>query len=215
MFRYARHCCACLALAGALASARPAGASTADQGLAAATNMAAIYQRLCLEAFPDPQAMGRALEASQATRLPPHDSEALLNGEPGSAWHLSTATADYTLTIEDAPYTTCALRRMTRDGFSTALPYVSALQSYARRRGLVMGAVGQLDQVLDGGASETVLATPLTARPKKGAAEPAPAETSMYVTTDFHGHYTGWASADAEGGSGVEIRMAHHIAAPP
>jgi len=37
----------------------------------------------------------------------------------------------------------------------------------------------------------------------------------MYVITNYHGHYTGWAALDADGGDGVEVKMAHQVVGGP
>jgi hypothetical protein len=181
-------------------------ASSPDQGSQAATNMASIYQHICLDAFPDPKPTGAALADAHAIRMPPNETATLLRGGPGSGWRLSTATADYTVTIEAPPYSTCSVRRMTRTGLPTALPYISALQAYARRHAMVLGAVATLEQKTVDGADETILATPLTPKSAK-----AGSETSMYATADYHGHYAGWAQDDAAGGPGVEVRMEHYV----
>jgi hypothetical protein len=208
---------AALACAATPPTMRAAAAPGQEQGAQAAADMAALYQRLCLAAFPDPSAVGAALASLHAARVSPNETEGLLDGEPGSAWRIETATAQDILTIDDPPYNSCALLRITRDGFPTALPYIAAVQDYARRKSLAMGRVTSLDETLSSGATEQVLQTPLTPLRKPGrksAAPDAPAESSMYITVDFHGHYTGWSADAAAGGTGVELRMEHHIAQP-
>jgi len=41
-----------------------------------------------------------------------------------------------------------------------------------------------------------------------------PGDTSIYLSTDLHGHFNPIASPEAVGGTGVEVRMAHQIKVP-
>jgi len=187
-----------------------AAASEISQGPGAAEDMAWVYGTICLGAFPAQPAVQAALAGLHATPMADTDTKSVLDGDPGRGWRLSTKLADYIVTIEDPPYNTCAVRRMTRQGLPTALPYIASLQNYARAKSLLMGQVASLEETLSGGADRQVLATPLGSDPAK-----QPTQSSMYVSTDYHGRYTGWGALDTDGGDGVEIKMAHQITVAP
>jgi hypothetical protein len=187
-----------------------AAASDISQGPEAAEDMAWVYGTICLGAFPAQPAVQAALAGLHATPMTDADTQAALDGDPGRGWRVTTKLAEYTVTIEDPPYNTCAVRRMTRQGLPTALPYIASLQNYARAKSLLMGQLAPLEETLTGGADRQVLATPLGSDPAR-----KPTQSSMYVTTDYHGHYTGRNALDADGGDGVEIKMAHQITVAP
>jgi hypothetical protein len=203
-----RHLTISLALAlAAVLPAPHARAAGVNEELVEARDMADLYQRVCLKAFPNRAAVVATLAASQAKKLDAAAAGAALRGDPGSGWQVTTAVAAYQVTIEDPPFNTCAVSRMTPEGMATAVPYIVAVQDYARGKSLLMGQAEPLQQRTADGADVQVLASPLGGDPNK-----SPSESSMYVTTNYHGRYSGWATPYVEGGNGVEVKMAHHIA---
>ncbi len=183
-----------------------------DQGGGAAADMAALYGRICLDSFPDEPATQAALAASGARQLDAGVTATMLHADPGRAWDVRSPIADYRVTIEDPPFRTCAVRRMTREGLPTALPYLGAVNAYARQHSLGEGRVVQLNQRLPrSGADVQLLSTPLGL-----PGQTRPTEASLYISTNYHGAVSGsaWGVEDAAGGVGVEIRMAHQILPP-
>lgn len=202
-----RHSTICLALAlGTLLPPLHARAAGVNEQLVEARDMAELYQRVCLKAFPNRAAVAATLAASQAKKLDAAAAAAALQGDPGSGWQVTTAVAAYQITIEDPPFNSCAVTRMTAEGLATAMPYIVAVQDYARSKSLLMGEAEPLQQRTAEGADVQVMASPLGDDPKK-----SPTELSMYVTTNYHGRYSGWAAPYVAGGNGVAIKMAHHI----
>ncbi len=180
-----------------------------DQSLQSAADMAGVYGHVCLDAFPDQAAVSQALQGYNADLMSGGEVMAMLHADPGRGWRIATPTARYVVTIEDPPYNTCAVRRMTRVGLPTARPYIAAMNAYAGRHGLAEAPVVQLNQQMPTGASVQMLGTPLMA-----AGNPKPAETSMYVSTNYHGRFDTARYPEAAGGVGVEVRMAHQISPP-
>ena len=176
------------------------------QGPPAAADMAAVYQSICLDGFPSEAGLASALRAYDASPLTGGETMQILHADPGRGWRFRTAFANYTLTVEDPPFNTCALRRMTRMGLPTALPYVQAVKTYAARTSLAVGQMQQLNQHAPQGFDIQILGLPLLA-----AGDTTPHETSIYVTTNYHGRFDPARAQEAIGGVGVEVRMAHQI----
>jgi hypothetical protein len=189
-YRGARALIALLALIGPAAQAAPV-----DEDLVEARDMALLYQRVCLRAFPDEQAVQAALKDSRATPLGLDAVSALLHSTAGAGWVVTTAVGAYRVTIEKPPFNTCAVRRTTPDGLATAMPYIVGLQDYARSNSLLLGQVEPLEDRTAEGARVEVLATPMGTDPRA-----KPTEESMYTTTTTQDQ-------------GTEIKMSHHIAA--
>ncbi len=193
-------------------SPSPAGGLTVnlgDQGPAAAADMATLYQHICLQAFPNDDEAEAVLQKLGAIPLDQAQVAAILHDDPGQGWALSTPTAHYAVTIEAPPFHTCAIRRMTRFGLPTAQPYIAALRDYAAGHGLLMAKPGIIHSQTKSGADEQLIGTPLLA-----PGSTLPSETSIYVSTNYHGRFSPSVTPEAAGGVGVEIRMAHQILPP-
>jgi hypothetical protein len=107
----------------------------------AVVEMAAIFEAFCLKAFPDDSAVSQLTKSPGYQALSSQAVAIYLHADPGHGWRFRTTIATYVLTIEDPPYRTCALRRMTGDGFPTAVPFVDAVRRHAALRGQVMQAI--------------------------------------------------------------------------
>jgi len=93
--------------------------------------MVALYDEVCLRAFPDDSAAARAVSRYRATPLSPADVRRFLHDDPGIGWRIEGRTGRFHLTIEQAPpYHACAVRTMTAHGFSDLGPYRSAAARY-------------------------------------------------------------------------------------
>ena len=199
---------ALFAFAFMLVCLRPALAAAAptDQAEAAATEMAQLYQRFCLTAFPDKAALQAALATAAAAPLPAAEVAAILHADHGAGWRVVTKAARYVVTVEDPPYNTCAVRRMTRAGLPNADAYVDVVKQYASAHALTVGETQMLQRRTPAGASMELMGNPIL---RSTAAQPR--ESTIYVTTDYHGHFDRLANPEAVGGPGVEVRMAHQI----
>jgi len=85
--------------------------------------MIEIYDSICLRAFPDDEAVARAMTARGAAAMSEAEVRNLLHDDPGRGWNLAGRTARFQLTIEAPPYHACGLRTTTAAGFPDMAPY--------------------------------------------------------------------------------------------
>lgn len=85
--------------------------------------MLAIYDEVCLHAFPDDDGVASAMAARGATPLSRAQVRAYLHDDPGRGWRITGRTTWFDLTIEAPPFHACGLRTMTADGFPDMKPY--------------------------------------------------------------------------------------------
>jgi hypothetical protein len=95
--------------------------------------MVALYDAVCLRAFPDDEAAARAVSRYRATQLSAEDLRRFLHDDPGIGWQIEGRTGRFHVTIEQSPpYHACAVRTMTAAGFSDLSPYRSVTARYER-----------------------------------------------------------------------------------
>ena len=82
-----------------------AAATEADQKVA---RMAALYEQVCLKAFPDDNAVDRTMANLGARQLSSEDVKITLRDDPGRAWELKDGSA--TVWLELPPYHACSVR---------------------------------------------------------------------------------------------------------
>jgi hypothetical protein len=92
--------------------------------------MAALYDQICLTAFPDADAVARAVAERGAVPLSPQEVQAYLHDDPGRGWRIAGAAARFDVTIEDPPYHACGVRTMTAAGFPDLAPYRALADRY-------------------------------------------------------------------------------------
>src|SRR5436190_13435962 len=88
-----------------LALLAPAASSEADQQL---SRMAALYEEVCLTAFPDDHAVEAAMRARNAVELTPAEVSVTFHDDPGRAWNLEDH--DASVWLEFPPYHACSVR---------------------------------------------------------------------------------------------------------
>lgn len=100
--------------------------------------MIALYDEICLRAFPDDEAAGRAAAAHGGTAMSEAQVRRLLHDDPGIGWRVNGRTGLFEVTIERSPpYHACAVRTMTQNGFADLGPYQALADSYEQGRGFV------------------------------------------------------------------------------
>lgn len=98
--------------------------------------MIALYDELCLRAFPDDDAVARAVAQHDARPLSPDQVRRFLHDDPGIGWEVRGRTGPFNVTIEQSPpYHACAVRTMTADGFADLGPYQALAARYEQGRG--------------------------------------------------------------------------------
>lgn len=70
--------------------------------------MAALYDQVCLNAFPDDDAVAGLMSAQNATELSQEEVKVTMGNDPARAWRLADGTA--TVWIEFPPFHTCSVR---------------------------------------------------------------------------------------------------------
>lgn len=96
----------------------------------------ALYDEICLRAFPDDNAAAAAAARHDATPLSQRDVHRFLRDDPGIGWQLRGRTGRFDVTIEQSPpYHACAVRTMTADGFADLGPYQALASAFERGRG--------------------------------------------------------------------------------
>ena len=75
----------------------------------AVADLAALYDKVCLQAFPDDAAVERFMATTAAVRLT--EVRRYLHDDPGIGWDLPDAGGKTIVTIEAPPYHACAVRR--------------------------------------------------------------------------------------------------------
>ena len=193
-----------LLLAAALAATAPAHAAS----LADAEEMAGLFDRLCLNAFPNPAALDAEAARLHATALTPPQVQAYLHDDPGRGWSYATPLASYVITIEQPPYLACAIRRMTPAGLPSAAPFATAVNRYVAARHVTLVNAGRQDGKTQDGADLAAFQQAIF-RPDKTVAE-----TFLVILTNYHGRYQGPLSNDVGKGPGVEVRFVHQIPSP-
>ncbi|RIA45606.1 hypothetical protein DFR49_0127 [Hephaestia caeni] len=84
-----------------------AAQANADQRL---SRMTALYDQVCLQTFPDDQAVVALMEAQDATPLTSEQVKITLRDDPGRGWMIEDGDVTALLFIEDPPYHACSLR---------------------------------------------------------------------------------------------------------
>lgn len=92
--------------------------------------MIALYDEICLRAFPDDKAAGDAAARHHATPLSQAQVRIYLHEDPGYGWQIDGRTARFNVTIEAPPFHACAIRTMTADGFADLGPYRALANRY-------------------------------------------------------------------------------------
>jgi len=100
-----------------LASAADTGALEADLRL---SNMTALYEHVCLKAFPDDRAVEALLKTQDARELSPEEVKVTMGDDPARGWALKEGWA--TVWVEFPPFHACSVRWNT--------PQVGALDGY-------------------------------------------------------------------------------------
>lgn len=200
-------------LCGLLLSRQAQGAPRAQDTAAASSDaqeMADIFDRFCLRAFPDDRAIDAAAAQDKLAAMSPAQVKQYLHDDPGTGWYDHTSLATYAITIEHPPVRACAVRRMTGSGFSTAAPYLAAVNAYAATRGLGPLRQGP-QQTAKTPAGADILALPQFLAPP-GARSAS--EVFMVLLTDYHGRLPRDLTSDIPAGTpGVEVRYVHQIPA--
>lgn len=116
-----------LVVAAAVAAANSADAARLER-------MVALYDELCLDAFPDDDTVDALMAAKGATPLTPEEVRVTFNDDPGRGWLLDDGDIKIQIMIEMPPYHACSVRWMTDDGFVDLSDYEAVTDRFKASR---------------------------------------------------------------------------------
>lgn len=127
--------------------AAAAGHSPADPVVA---RMAALYQEVCLTAFPYDDQVDALMAAKGARPLTPDQVKVTLRDDPGRGWETPDADGQSTFVfLELPPYHACSVRHMTENGLGEPSAYQAIVSRFKESRpGFAPAA--PMDQVVGG-----------------------------------------------------------------
>jgi hypothetical protein len=175
-----------------------AAAASPTQADAHIARMAALYDEVCLRAFPDDDAMIALASAKAAREYSPDEVRVTMRDDPARGWLM--ADGNTTIWLEFPPYHACSVRwSMAVPG--APAPYRAVIEPYMKAKGgfrplppqqadqgpIRIQAVGESRPLPDGGAESLYIFLQHIADPQRRAA----------------------------GETGVSMRFVHQFAPPP
>ena len=159
--------------------------------------MAALYDEICLHAFPDDAAVDALMKAKGAMPMTPEEVKVTLRDDPGRGWFVPDGDRNIQVTIEMPPYDACVVRRTTPAGFSDLAAYQAVVAPF-RKSHPGFAPAGNFDQDM---GDIHIHAT--------GEIRPLPDGRSetLYI---FDQRITD-AGRRANGETGVQVRFVHQI----
>jgi hypothetical protein len=116
-------------LALALAAQATAATPPADDA-AMFGRMVALYDTVCLKRFPRDDDAAEAVVGAGGQALPAMQLRTYLYGGHGQGWRVADGGSAFIVTIEDAPYHQCSVRRWTAGGVNDVSAYRSVADAY-------------------------------------------------------------------------------------
>lgn len=96
--------------------------------------LVALYDEICLKAFPDDQAVDSLMAAKGATALTPEQVRVTLKDDPGRGWLLKDGNRTIQVMLELPPYHACSVRRTTPQGFGDLTAYRAVTDAFKQTR---------------------------------------------------------------------------------
>jgi len=113
---------ACLALPAAARAQYETPVNPPDPA-AQLAEMIALYDSVCLRAFPNDEAAARDMATRGAVPMSDAEVRSLLRDDPGRGWNVAGRTARFRVTIEGPPFHACGVRTMAAAAFPDMAPY--------------------------------------------------------------------------------------------
>lgn len=127
-----------------LAAAAPQAAPDPEVG-----RMVAIFDELCLRAFPDDAAVDAVMAAKGATPLTPEQVRVTFPNDPGRGWLLADGERKSQIMLELPPYHACSIRRFVESG-TTALDGYRALAAAYEQAHPGFAPIDPIDRDING-----------------------------------------------------------------
>lgn len=96
----------------------------------AIARVVALYDELCLRAFPDDTAVDAAMTAKGATALTREQIAVTLRDDPGRGWLLKDGDRNIQITLELPPFHACSVRRTVSGGETMGDAYRAVVASF-------------------------------------------------------------------------------------
>ena len=168
------------------------------------TELASMFSELCIRSFPDDEKLDAFLTSKAATPMSASEVQRYLHNDPGGGWYIKTPVALYGVTIENPPFHTCAIRRMTPEG--AAPPGTNAVAQAERAYASSIGGTTVMikpTSVRAGAAGPDVLSFGMGVLDAAGK----PSDSFGFFLSNYHGRVPAPWIADGTPGVGVEIRL--------
>lgn len=107
-----------------------APAAAQDVESARIARMVALYEELCLKAFPDDSAVDALMAARGATPLTPEEVRVTFNDDPGRGWLLQDGDRRIQVMLELPPFHACSVRWRAPNGFGDLAGYRAAIARF-------------------------------------------------------------------------------------
>jgi hypothetical protein len=162
-----------------------------------------LFSELCIADFPDDKKVSDFLSAHSPTSMPPAEVQRYLHSDPGVGYYLKTEIALYGITVEQPPFHTCAIRRMTPEG---AAP--DSMASISKAESAYVASIG----------GRSVPIPPTNSKTPNGPdvlsfgmgvidSTNKPTDSFGIFLSNYHGRAPEPWAADATPGVGVEVRL--------
>ncbi len=164
------------------------------------TRMVALYDEVCLKAFPDDAAVDALMQAKGAKALTPDEVRVTFNDDPGRGWLLADGDRNIQIMLELPPYHACSVRRSTDGGFGDLAAYRAVAEAFKAAH---PGFAPVAEQQADIGAYHAHMAGELRELPDGGA-------ETLYMFDQVYRD----PARQAATGNRVDIRFVHQIVSP-
>jgi hypothetical protein len=172
------------------------------------TELASVFSEICINAFPNKDKVAALLAAKSAVSMSQSEVQRYLHADPGQGWYFKTAVTLYAITIEDPPFHTCAIRRMTPQGPDLPGINASAAAEMAYASG-IGGKTMRIDPITTKGGLVGPDATALGIGVLDSAGQPT--DVFGLTLSNYHGKVPDPWIAAAGAGAGVEVRLSRRV----
>ena len=163
-----------------------------------------MFSELCIGDFPDDEKVDAFLTSKAATPMSASEVQRYLHNDPGRGWYVKTPVALYGVTIENPPFHTCGIRRMTPEGAATPGTHAVAQAEKAYAAGIKGTTVLiKPTNTRTGPTGPDVLAFGMGVLDAEGK----PSDSFGFFLSNYHGRVPAPWVADGTPGVGVEIRL--------
>lgn len=96
----------------------------------AVARMAALFDEVCLKAFPADDRVDAAMAAHGATPLTPEQVKVTMRDDPARGWSIPDGDKRITVFLELPPFHACSVRRDTAAGMADPTPYRAVVDPF-------------------------------------------------------------------------------------